>query len=83
METNTSNKSVLEQAVRVKLGQWKKEALIAASRALRDGKQASVFTYPTGLKMMRFAEPFTDYGMHYEVEVEAWNLLVKNKGIIC
>lgn len=55
-----------------KTNQWTNEAKINAMRAKSKGIEAKLIEYPTGLKMMRFAEPFKEYGMHYEVPPEVW-----------
>jgi len=64
-----------------KIGQWNKEAMINAKRAQLKNIEAKLVEYPTGLQMMRFAEPFKDFGMHYEVTPEVWDYL-KNGGMI-
>ena len=65
-----------------KIGQWSKEAMINAKRAQLKNIEAKLVKYPTGLQMMRFAEPFgKDFGMHYEVTPEVWDYL-KNGGKI-
>lgn len=71
----------LQAACDEKIAQWNKEAMIAARRAQQKGIEARLVIYPTGLEMMRFAEPFTDFGMHYEVTPEVWDFL-KNGGKI-
>ena len=69
--SNTINR--LEYAANQKLSQWDREAFVNAVRAFRSGKTGSIVTYPTGKQMVRFAEPFKEFGMHYEVSVDAWN----------
>ena len=64
-----------------KISQWNKEAMIAAKRAQLKNIEAQLVTYPTGLQMMRFAEPFAEFGMHYEVTPDVWEYL-KNGGEI-
>ena len=65
-----------------KICQWNREAMINAKRAQLQKIEAQLVEYPTGLQMMRFAEPFgKDFGMHYEVTPEAWNYL-KNGGTL-
>ena len=70
----------LKRLVTAKLEQWGREAMIAAGRAIMQGKTATLITYPSGLKKMRFAEPFTDFGMHYEVSPDAWSALIATGG---
>jgi len=62
----------IEKMVNDKLSQWDREAALNARRAKAQGRQAVLVTYPTGLQMMRFAEPFADFGMHYEVPAQVW-----------
>lgn len=62
----------LQQSLDNKLAQWDRESVQSAQRAMREGRKAHLVQYPTGLLRMRFAEPFADYGMHYEVPVEVW-----------
>lgn len=71
-------KTYLERSVVSKRRQWNREAEISACRAIRSGKTATLVTYPSGLKMMRFAEPFKECGMHYEVSPETWAQLQSN-----
>jgi hypothetical protein len=63
----------LQAAIDEKIGQWDREAAISAAHAVRAGKTGFLVTYPTGLQMIRFAEPFEEYGMAYEVSPEVWN----------
>jgi hypothetical protein len=72
----------IKTAVKAKLAQWDREATLSAARAIKTGKAAVLVTYPTGLEMMRFAEPFTDCGMHYEVPPQVWAALVETNGTI-
>ena len=58
-----------------KTSQWANEAEINARRAKAKGSEAKLIEYPTGLQMMRFAEPFKEYGMHYEVTPEVWEAI--------
>ena len=58
-----------------KMNQWAGEAEINAMRAKKAGLTAELVTYPTGLQMMRFAEPFKEYGMHYEVTPKVWEAI--------
>ena len=58
-----------------KTNQWTREAEINARRAKAKGIEAKLIEYPTGLQMMRFAEPFKEYGMHYEVTPEVWQAI--------
>ena len=58
-----------------KMNQWANEAEINARRAKAKGIEAKLIEYPTGLQMMRFAEPFKEYGMHYEVTPEVWQAI--------
>lgn len=58
-----------------KKNQWADEAEINARRAKAKGIEAKLIVYPTGLQMMRFAEPFKEYGMHYEVTPEVWKVI--------
>ena len=58
-----------------KTDQWTNEAKINAMRAKAKGIEAKLIEYPTGLQMMRFAEPFKEYGMHYEVTPEVWEAI--------
>lgn len=69
----------LESMVNDKLLQWSNGAMCAAKRAQILGVEAILVEYPTGLQMMRFAEPFGAYGMFYEVTTEQWDYL-KNGG---
>jgi len=64
--------AAMKRHVDEKRSQWDQEAAISAARAIKSGKTACLVTYPSGLKMMRFAEPFREYGMHYEVSPETW-----------
>jgi hypothetical protein len=81
MKTNCTNKQTrLEAGINAKLNQWGREAAINAARAMRAGCKAVLVTYPTGLQMMRFAQPFADYGMHYEVPANVWNEIAANGG---
>lgn len=73
-------KPFFERQVDQKLDQWKSEATIAAADAVQKSKEATLVIYPSGLRMMRFAEPNTDYGMHYEVAPEVWQALLANGG---
>lgn len=72
----------LEIGVRETLGRWSCQAEIAACRAIRQGKRAALVVYPSGVKRMRFAEPFGEFGMSYEVPVETWNRLIENPVVI-
>ena len=66
----------LQAACDEKISQWNTEAAINAQRAQAKGIQAKLIEYPTGLQMMRFAEPFSnEFGMHYEVTPEVWDSL--------
>ena len=65
-----------------KLAQWENEAIINAGRAFKAGRSATLVEYPSGLQMMRFAEPYKDYGMHFEVRPEVWAAIVANNGNI-
>lgn len=65
----------LQAGILDKLDQWEREARNNAARAILSGRSAVCIVYPTGKKMMRFAEPFTDYGMGYEVPEETWSEL--------
>ena len=65
----------LAQGVTAKLDQWASEANIAAKIAKKGGRVAIYVRYPTGLIMARFAEPYSDYGMHYECTPEVWESL--------
>ena len=58
-----------------KTNQWANEAEINARRAKAKGIEAELIEYPTGLQMIRFAEPFKEYGMHYEVTPEVWQAI--------
>ena len=58
-----------------KTSQWANEAKKNAMRAKAKGIEAKLIEYPTGLQMMRFAEPFKEYGMHYEVTPEVWQAI--------
>jgi len=58
-----------------KINQWANEAEINARRARAKGIEAKLIEYPTGLQMMRFAEPFKEYGMHYEVTPVVWEAI--------
>ena len=58
-----------------KMNQWANEAEINARRAKAKDIEAKLIEYPTGLQMMRFAEPFKEYGMHYEVTPEVWEAI--------
>ena len=70
----------IEQLVNAKISQWNKEAMMNAQRAIKKNIEAQKVQYPTGLKMMRFAEPFSkEFGMHYEVTPEAWEYLKNAK----
>ena len=72
----------LEAGVIEKLNQWDMEAAICACRAFRRGGAgaAVMVTYPTGLSMMRFAEPLSGCPAWGEVTVEVWTEIVKNNG---
>ena len=72
-------KTKIQKMVSAKLSQWDSEAVIAATRAARMGRRAIVVTYPSGMEMARFAEPFSDFGMHYEVAPAVWNAITGNK----
>lgn len=74
--------SYLEKQKDKKLGQWRREAEIAACHAIQKGIKAWDVVYPSGLHMKRFARPFSEFGMHYEVEPKTWDRLVKSGGII-
>lgn len=63
----------LQGMVENKLTQWDAEKVAAAGRAIAAGSTATLVQYPTGLQMMRFAEPYTDFGMHFEVDPETWS----------
>lgn len=69
--SNTISK--LHRAVQEKVSQWDREAEVNAKRAILLGRSGTLVTYPSGKQMVRFAEPFKDFGMHYEVSVECWN----------
>lgn len=69
-----------ESLVKSKLTQWEGEASISAARAMQAGVEAKLVVYPSGLKMMRFSEPFKEYGMHYEVAPEVWERIKANGG---
>ena len=58
-----------------KINQWANEAEINARRARAKGIEAKLIEYPTGLQMMRFAEPFKEYSMHYEVTPVVWEAI--------
>ena len=58
-----------------KINQWANEAEINARRARAKGIETKLIEYPTGLQMMRFAEPFKEYGMHYEVTPVVWEAI--------
>ena len=68
--------STISNAVQGKRNQWDREAQINACRAIQAGRAAFLVTYPTGKQAMRFAEPYKDYGMHYEVSPETWAKLL-------
>ena len=70
----------LEAGVAETMDRWAGEAEMCAARAMKAGRKAVLVEYPTGLLMMRFAEPFTDFGMHYEVPPEVWARLKSNGG---
>lgn len=70
----------LTSAVANKLSQWENEATVNAGRAFKAGHSAVLIEYPSGLQMMRFAEPYKDYGMHFEVRPEIWANIVANNG---
>ena len=72
----------MKTAVKAKLGQWDREAAISAARAIQAGKTAALVTYTTGLQMMRFATPYAECGMHYEVSPQVWDTLVSTGGKI-
>jgi len=65
----------LQEMCNEKMNQWKNEAEINARHAKPKGIEAKLIVYPTGLQMMRFAEPFKEYGMHYEVTPEVWEAI--------
>ena len=81
---NRSNSTMkttrFEAAINSKISQWEHAAEVSAARAIQAGRLAVLVTYPTGLQMMRFAEPFKGCGMHYEVSVETWKTLTANGG---
>ena len=68
--------SKLEKLVKSKIASWDVEAEINATRAVMQGRTGVLVTYPSGKQMVRFAEPFKDFGMHYEVTVECWKKVV-------
>ena len=74
MKTNRLQAGIIETSSR-----WDKEAKISAMRAHKSGRLAKLVVYPTGLRMMRFADPFTDYGMHYEVSEAVWSEISQPK----
>lgn len=74
--------SKLEAEVSAKLSQWEKEAAISACKAIQMGIKASLVQYPSGMRVMRFAEYGGQFGMVNEVRPEVWELLVKNGGKI-
>ena len=76
------NISRLQAGIEQTNDRWNREASIAACQAIQAGRKARLVVYPTGLKMMRFAEPFTGNGMHYEVHLNVWNQLVADGGKI-
>jgi len=67
--------SELGNALQAKQIQWGKESLLAAMHAAEHGLTAELVIYPTGLKRMRYAKPFTTYGMNYEVAPEIWEMV--------
>jgi hypothetical protein len=72
----------LDLAISQKLEAWDNEATISAARAIQQGHTAQLVTYPSGMQAMRFAEPFTTYGMHFEVSPSVWESLVATGGRI-
>jgi len=64
--------------VKAKQTQWSNEAKVSAARAILQGRTGTLVQYQTGMKMVRFAEPFKDFGMHYEVTPEVWSELTGN-----
>lgn len=74
MKTNRLQAGIIETTSR-----WNKESKISAIRAHKSGRTAKLVVYPSGLRMMRFAEPFTDHGMHYEVPESVWSGIVHSK----
>jgi len=71
----------IQTLVNEKLASWNRQAMVNAKRAQLNNVNAVLVTYPTGTKYMRFAEPFKEYGMFYEVIPEVWDYL-KNGGVI-
>jgi hypothetical protein len=65
--------STLARLLSAKTSQWAAEATIAAGRAVQQNRVPQLIVYPSGKRMMRFAEPFAEFGMHFEVTPETWD----------
>ena len=74
--------SYIQKQKEKKISQWRREAEIAASRAIQKGIKAWDVVYPSGIHMKRFAEPFSGFGMHYEIDPETWDSLVESGGVV-
>lgn len=79
--TDMTNRNRLEVGIEEVMVRWDREAMIAAAIAYKKGVHAVLVTYPTGKQMMRFCQPYS-CGMHYEVEPEGWNYIVRNNGTL-
>lgn len=71
--------SLLARSIRYKLQQWNAEAEIAAARAIQQGKEGTLVTYPTGLQRVRFT---LNDGHKSEVAPNVWEVLKRNGGIV-